>query len=312
MRGLKWRITSGGVPVLRLHYTADLAKCESAWLDRATSGYPGGVKSPRWRKEMEIDYGALSGQRLFPQWEQWSKGPIVCEPFDPVGYILYGSYDHGWRHPAAYYVHGISPDGHIVTLWEFHAEFVPYTDIAALIKGENVTLGDGRSFSGNPFHGKEKWIVADPSIWADDQESSTNTMKSVASLFEREGLYFRAGTRGGDTTVAEWLLGHYWADPQNPGYRITTQCPKLIWELGQQRHREFSASVAANRSQPEELVDKDNDGWDALKYFLHEFPVSPKPRKPATIPATFSRWQKQNKASRRGEPMKTYRRDVVR
>ena len=260
--GLTTRLTSSGIPVMRMHYSSDEAKRPGTpgfedWARQASSGYAGGMKSPRWRKEMEIDYGALGGTRLFPEWENWAaNGKIVIPPFDPVGYRLYGSFDHGWRNPASYHVHGINGDGAIVTLYELYGDHIPLQKIAEAIQGKDVTLTDGRRFRANPFAGKESFKVADPSIWAEDQPMADNTNKSIAELFRRSGVYFTKGERGGDTMVAEWLHGYYWRDPLLPLYRITTDCPKLIWEIGQQRHREFSAQVALNRDQPEELVDR--------------------------------------------------------
>ncbi|KKL88732.1 hypothetical protein LCGC14_1921710, partial [marine sediment metagenome] len=251
--GLSEKITSGRIPVLRLHYSSDPNKrpgtpAGDEWILEASQGYIGGTASPRWRKEMEIDYGALGGTRLFPEWEQWvAQGQIVIAPFQPTGYRLYGSYDHGWRNPAAFHVHGINGDGQIVTLWEFYASNVPVAQTARIILGECVVLGDGRRFDGNPFAGQETFKVADPSIWAQDQPMADNTMKSIAELFRRSGVYFTKGERGGDTMVAEWLHGHYWKDPRNPLLRITTNCPKLIWEIGQQRHKDDPPRVALHR-----------------------------------------------------------------
>lgn len=325
MPGLSERLTTGGLPVLRLHYSASEDKRPGTpdgdrWLADASEGYPGGVNSPRWRKEMEIDYTALSGTKLFPLWAQWQlNGHIVVPPFDPIGYKLYGSYDHGWRHPACYLVHGINADGLIVTLWEFWASHVPYLAIAKLIKGESVRVpGCGsschpeiREFQGNPYAGRELFKVADPSIYAEDKPQDDGTMKSTARLFRQEGVLFTAGEAGGDTTLAEWLLGHYWKDVLSPLYRMTTACPKLIWELGRQRHKDFSDAVGQTRAQPEELIDKDNDAFDALKYFLMRFPPTPRLKKAAEKPCSFSWWQQVAKKSQTGEALPSYQRQVV-
>jgi len=319
MHGLSERLTKSGIPVLRLHYSADPAKrpgTESGdrWLTEATQGYPGGVRSPRWKKEMEIDYGALGGTRLFPEWEQWQAR--ICIPaFTPHGYRLYGSYDHGWRHPACYLVHGISSDGQIVTLWEFFASQVPVGYIAKIILGESVVLADGRKFPGNPYAGEEVYRVADPSIWAEDQAMSDNTMKSIAKLFTMERVYFTKGERGGDTMVAEWLHGHYWKEPQAPLYRITRACPNLIREIGLQRHKDLSSQAAKDKAQPEQWVDKDNDAWDTLKYFLQRFPQRPEVESAAQTPNSFSWWRKQAIAQQEGtleaQPSFTMQREMI-
>jgi len=319
MDGLKFRISKGGIPVIRLHYSADPNKRPGTpegdrWIELEASGYPGGIQGPRWRKEMEIDYGAIGGMKVFPLMDQWiTQGRIIIPPFYPEGCKLYGSYDHGWRNPSAYYVHAINYDGQIRTVWEFYSAKVTVGEIARIINGQDVVTGDGRRFLGNPFAGQEVFKVADPQIWAEDQSMSDNTMKSVNHLFETADppVYFEPGDRGADTTVVEWILGHFWADPENPKWQITTDCPKLIWELGKLRHKEFSAKVALSRDQPEQLVDKDNHAWDSIKMFLKKFPPTPQELKEASKPATFSWWRKQAINAREGILPSTYRREMA-
>jgi len=313
LQGFSYRLAQQTIPVLRIHYSCHPGRVPGTvggegWKKDAAMRYPGGVDSPRWKKEQEIDYGALSGTKLFSKWEEWQRnGRIVIAPFDPRGYRLYASYDHGWRNPAAYHVHGVSPDGDIVTLWEFYANYVPAHQIAEIIKGKNIVTEDGRRFEGNPYSGQERFKVADPSIWAEDVPQADKTNKSTAWIFERCGVYFQEGERGGDTTVAEWLLGHFWKDPENPLYRITTDCSKLIWEIGQQRFRQFSDKVALHRDQPEELVDKDNHAWDDLKMFLKRFPPPQAKKKPGLIPNTLPWWKKQIQRQAMGLPVRSYR-----
>jgi hypothetical protein len=65
------RTTSLGFRVLRLHYSADpdkdpATKPGEAWYAEARRGMP----DARWRQEYELDYGALSGQLVFPTFEE--------------------------------------------------------------------------------------------------------------------------------------------------------------------------------------------------------------------------------------------------
>ena len=67
MKGLSVRTTSLGFSVLRLHYSADPDKDPATekgkhWYDEARRGMP----DARWIQEFELDYGALSGQLVFP------------------------------------------------------------------------------------------------------------------------------------------------------------------------------------------------------------------------------------------------------
>lgn len=316
MTGLTTRITKAGIPVLRLHYSADAKKRPGTtvgdrWLASATQGYTGGVNSPRWRKEMEIEYGAMQGTSLFPYWEQWRhEGRIVIPPFEPHGYRLYGSYDHGYRHPACYLVHGINTEGEIVTLWEAYHHLVTVTEWKQIINGQEVRTRDGRTLPGCPFPRESlTWIVADPSMWAEDKPMSEDTNKSTAWLFLQKPyqVFFTKGARGGDITIAEWLLGEYWADPMQPRWRITTECPNLIREIGLQRHKELSEQQALTRAQPEALVDKDNDCWDSFKYFAQKFPPSAAKPLVASRPNSFDWWRIQTARAAEGKPLATFK-----
>lgn len=296
--GFTTRITSKGIAVRRVHYSADSHKRPGTpngdlWVKEEARAYPMGTDDPRWQKEMEIKYGALGGSFVFPRWEIWkANGQIVIPPFDPVGYRLYASYDHGYNSPAAFLVHGMNNDGIITTLWEFYSDHVPAHQIAEIIKGNSVRLQDGRYFHGNPYAGRESFIIADPSIWAEDNPQYNGPNKSTAQIFRDCGVSMIEGERGADVTVAEWLVGHFWKEPLQPLYRIASCCEKLIWELGKLRHKEFSAQVAMSRNNPEDLVDKDNHAWDALKYFLRRFPPKPKLKMAEKTPNTFQWWRK--------------------
>lgn len=323
--GLSTRITSGGIPVLTIHYSADEAKrpgtpAGDAWLEAALMGYPGGLANPRWQKEMEIKYGAMGGVKLFPQWDQWKRnGAIVIPRLHLRGYQLYGSYDHGWRHPGCYLVHGINSDGCIITAWEMYGAHIPYQLWCKAIKGEDVLVhpcggechSAARVFPGNPYAGEEILRVADPSIWSEDQQQKDGTMRSLARLFRSEGVFLTEAQRGMDTTVAEWFHGHWWADPLKPLWRITENCGNLIREIGLQRHKELGERTALSRSQPEELVDKDNDAFDSLKYFAQRFPPAPQEKKMSTQPNSFAWWQQQAKRAKEGKPVQTYQRSMV-
>ncbi len=319
MDGFKVRITKSGIPVLRLHHTADPDKRPGTpegdlWLDRTSAGYPGGTRGPRWRKEMDIDYGALGGTKVFPDMEKYiSDGVIIIPSFAPEGGKIYGSYDHGWRHAASYHLHSINYDGDIVTFWEFYGERVTVSEIAKIINGQSITTSEGKRFEGSPYAGREVFKIADPQIWAEDQQMSDNPMKSISHLFETAypPVYFEPGDRGGDTTVIEWIMGYFWKDPKKPKWRITKTCPKLIWELGKLRHREFSSRVALNREQPEQLVDKDNHAWDDVKMFLKRFPPTPSEMQAAKKPGSFDWWKKQAQNVEEGGVAASYRREMI-
>lgn len=317
--GYEPRITKGGIGVLRYHYSADSNKRPGTsrgdqWLIEESRAYPMGMDDPRWMKEMEIKYGAMGGQHLFPRWEQWkANGRIVIHPYDPaVGTTrLYASYDHGWFNPASFHVHSVDSDGIITTIWEFYGSKFPVHQIVQIIKGYPGISDDGVRWDGCPYFCNIGYIVADPSMWNEDKPQATGPNKSTAAIFRELGVSMLPGERGGDLTVAEWLHGWFWKDPMNPRYRITSNCPKLIWEIGQQRRKEFSSQVAIRRNQPEELIDKDNHAWDDLKYFLKRFPPPERKKLAEATGNTFFWWKKQIQRQAEGRPIRTYHRAVM-
>lgn len=304
--GYSSRITGGGIGVVRYHYSADSnkrpgTKQGDVWLAEEARAYPMGTDDPRWKKEMEINYGALGGQHLFPKWELWRlKGDIVIPSYEAQNTKLYGSYDHGSFNPMAFHIHSVDSDGVITTVWELYGANVAAHQIATIVKGKEGFDQNGKRYEGCPYpYSSLSYIVADPSIWNEDKPQFAGPNKSTAQIFREMGVHMIPGERGGDITVANWLHGWYWKDPEHPRYRITEACPKLIWEIGQQRRKEFSAAVAMNRSQPEELVDKDNHAWDGLKYLLKKHPPPASFTKPETKPNTFAWWRKS--AQREGQ-----------
>lgn len=331
--GLSLKRTEDGVPVLRVHYSADEAKRPGTpvgdqWLAHALIGVVGGMSSPRWRREMEIDYGALGGTLVFPEWHAW-KRKVCPPPYQPDGQRLYGIYDHGWRNPACFMVIGHDRDKRPTVHWQCYASNVGVTDLAKIIRGQAVTTADGRHFPGNPYWGQLTWIKADPSIWNEDQVQNDGTNKSVAYLFSTKGVYMDPGKRGGDTTVASWLT-ELWA-PALPGCVVTCPphllemdttavrrgyagpgAPCLVWEVGRLRFRDWSNVQQLHHDFKEEIEDKDNHAWDGLKMHLQEFPPGA-PQKPThASTGSLHWWRMQRSREKLGLAPRPCRAEVAR
>jgi hypothetical protein len=88
-RGISTRTTSLGFHVMRLHYAADPDKDPDTeagrrWLEQAKAG----MSDARWKKEFEIDYGALSGQLVFPGFDPGIH-VVDCFKIDPNQWTIY-------------------------------------------------------------------------------------------------------------------------------------------------------------------------------------------------------------------------------
>jgi hypothetical protein len=302
MRGVEVYRSVAGIFCVKLHYTADpdkdpLTPEGAKWFEKAPDGYPGGINSSGWRREMEIDWDAAGGELCFPQLEIY-KSKIVVPPFTvPESWSLYGSFDYGHRNPSAFHVYAIDHDGDIWAVWEYYRSGQGYKAIAGFIRA-------------CPYYSRLSYLpIADPSIWARTQQvvgTDQNEMKSIAQLFfelpPNEQILFAPGKSGGDITVAEKINGDLWnveelKNGKAPRFRIMATCPMLIWELGKLRYKDWSGTMQEQRNLQESIVDKDNHAFDNFKMFMTMFFMTPAQEKPKKYeelktldPASYAEW----------------------
>ena len=265
-RGMKSWQTESGFWVLELHYTADPAKDPdrdgAKWVKEAVKGYPGGMKSPGWQTEMEINYDSGGGQKVFPFLSQ-TLSPVFVENIDPAWAMarmnVFAGYDYGTNNPSAFIVWGMTEDGKLYALWELYEPCRDYKQHFNRIKR-------------CPYFEKLEYIAADNKIFSKTQQTA-NGLKSVGELFHEEEIYISPARQGVDYPIAMRFLGDYWADPQKPRAFITKACPNLRMEARALKFQEHvSGLVSAKKNNPEKLVDKFNHAWDATAYALDRKP----------------------------------------
>ena len=86
-----------GVYVLRVHYTADPAKCDPAWIAEQKKG----TTAAAWEQEMEINFNVIQAKAWFPEFRRdfhVAKAPLVPIPGRPV----HRGWDYGLT-PATVY-----------------------------------------------------------------------------------------------------------------------------------------------------------------------------------------------------------------
>ena len=115
-KGIHSGISSEGIKVIRIHYSADPEKDPDTergakWLKTELQGYRGKT-DPRWRKEMEIDFEAHGGQLLFPYLLEHQQ-KIFVKPQGVEGLRLTAGLDYGTRNPSAFEVLGADYDKNI-------------------------------------------------------------------------------------------------------------------------------------------------------------------------------------------------------
>lgn len=291
--GMRSWETPSGFSVLEIHYRADQEKNPSTergakWLKRAAKAYPdGGMKSPGWQREMEIDYAALGGSPVFP---------FLTDPDSPVlvpemmmrevkrrKMSLWAGYDYGSTNPSAFIVWGQDPiTRDFYSLWELYEPCRGYRQHVEKIRA-------------CPYMSSKmvKMVRCDHSLGSKNQQGEGG-LKSIVDLFGREGVHMIPGRKGAGDTLRVMML-EWWSDvdkwrewdreeearldrglaprKRKPRCYITGGTPKLWWELQRLRYEEFSSAKTASRKNvPERIMDKDDHAFQASAYILDTMP----------------------------------------
>ena len=96
--GVKARRLPSDFAHLRIHYTANPLK-RGDWALSASAKY-GGIDDPRWQREMEINYNAYTGQRIWPLLSNLHDAHYNV--YDG-NWAVWRSLDQGIRHPTVCY-----------------------------------------------------------------------------------------------------------------------------------------------------------------------------------------------------------------
>jgi len=264
LNGLEIYDTKDGFKVAKLHYSADPSKVQENGepVPELVEGYIGGKSGAAWRKEMEIDFTAYSGQTLCYQIIQDFRSKIVVDRYVKETDYKYGSLDWGRNNPASFTVYAVDEDGHIHSAYEIYLNNTSVPDFCSLIKD-------------CPYYPSLNWISADPSMWNRNQEDLQD-LRSLYDKFFDEGVILQKGKSRDDTIAINELLD-MWdrLDINEPKFTISPRCVKQIWEFERLRYKEITTAMVEFSNYKETLVDKDNHSWDNFKYFISKLRATP-------------------------------------
>lgn len=278
MQGISTRKTKLGWNVIRIHYSADPDKnpntaAGAAWLASAKSG----LSDARWRKEYEIDYGALGGQLVFPMFdESIHVVPGDLEELSPQKFTIWLGADPHPRTPDAFLWLGIDSNGEmsvVCSWWPEENKLV--RESAATIKAVH------EGFPGlRPRY--QVMDVAGANFNVDEEHNFFDS-------YRNEGLYFQRAKRNMDLsgyeliaaalTPTEFVVGN--EKKQRPRLTIWDGCgdnAKLIHQIKNLRYREWKGNVD-DKDPPEEPRQKERHLIDCLSYILLDEPRFIRPRK---------------------------------
>lgn len=108
------RIPGSDIPVLRIHYSAD----DSLSAERIASMKAKYTNPQIWAREMEVEYEALEGERVFPEYSPSINDAPPFDCSDPRYWTIWHACDPHGRTPNAFNWVGFGSDGDAFVLGE--------------------------------------------------------------------------------------------------------------------------------------------------------------------------------------------------
>jgi len=246
MKGLKV-ITNprNGFRVITLHYSANPEKATPEWKARTKKGMP----DHGWMREMEIDYGAMGGQLIFPQMREYEE-KIICQPFDVTHFRKCGSIDYGGsRSPFSFHVYMVDYNDKKYAIWE-HYKIDPYL------------RNHAEAIKTCPYFEGLEYITIDPACNAKLPQKERGPTSIIQILAEEYKIYTILGNNNREAGRQRIADCWYNLEEEEPFFYIWPNCVNMI--------REFK-----NLRWPEEMKDDvvgDDHAYDECRYFFMSRP----------------------------------------
>jgi hypothetical protein len=275
MRGVSIRQIPAGKPgegtkVVRLHYLAD---------PTMTAGRIAALKSQytseaRWNREMEIDYGALGGQLVFPGFDEGIHVVPDRLPLDEKYNTVWLACDPHPRTAHAFVWLAVNREGELAVVWSWWPQerheregMVVKDYVEGLRAVENAKLF--------PASHIELMDVAGRSFNAEEE-------KSYFDKYREHGVYFNPAKKNRDLVGFDLINEALQPRPytvgdkteQRPLLTIMRGCgdnDELVWQMRFLRYREWKG-IVTDKDAPEEPQQKDRHLVDCLSYILLDGP----------------------------------------
>jgi hypothetical protein len=271
MRGISTRTTSLGWNVFRLHYSADDAKDPRTpegrrWLVEAKKG----ISDARWRKEFEIDYCALGGQLVFPEWDP-STHFVPLFTLNPDHWTMWMACDPHPRTPHAFVWLAVNRIGRMTVPFSWWPEDSATEDSRLTVKDYVEKVKLIHAYLG--FDARYKVMdVAGKSFNASEETSYFDAYRDA-------GLYFQPAKKNRDLSGFELINQALKLKPYDvgngpemqPTLTLMQGNDELAYQISHLRFAEFRGNVLDKES-PQMPIEKRRHLVEALCYILLDKP----------------------------------------
>jgi hypothetical protein len=287
-RGVQVKRTSGGIPVVRLHYSAHPERdpeTHPEWKKVERKTY---TSQAAWDREQEVIDEAGGGELVFADTlvTHWKKIVITNPEWRPdPSWRIEAGFDHGKTNPTAFERCYVDDEGTMYFCGEYYEPGLEVWQHTPNLK----RMADIRKISA---------AYGDPTIFDQTMQQSQGIIrpgqaqeraKSINELYIEQGIALFSPFWGdrSDVSFSARLMLH-WANlaEREPTLKIVCRnyterpvpglhhwdCPNLLWELMRTRRVKLSAQQLLSRNVSEAIVDKDNHAQDAMKYVVMSHP----------------------------------------
>lgn len=276
MKGLSIRTTSLGFQVLRLHYSCDPEKDPTTeqgkrWYEEARRG----MADARFRQEYELDYGALSGQLVFPTFEETIHVVPDQVRIDPKCSTVWMACDPHPRTAHAFLWLAVNKEGEMAVAWSWWPQ-ERHERESLVVKNYAEGL---RDVDESPLGLKPYYCLMDVA----GRSFNATEEKNYFDVYRNEGVYFYPAKRNRDLSGYDLINEALKPRPYTLG-DVTEERPQLtIWkgcgdndvlvhQLKSLRYKEWKGNVT-DKDAPEEPQQKERHLIDCLSYILLEEPT---------------------------------------
>jgi hypothetical protein len=264
MKGIStWR-NDNSFFVCQVHYTADPDKNPDTdrgkrWLNEAKKG----LSEASWRKEYEIDWFALTGNLIYPDFDR----SVHCiEPFKiPAEWTRYMAIDPGLRNPTAVLWAAVDPDENVFVYDEHYVAEKTVDWHSEIIKQKESYKGnDGKIINDRIFI-----RLIDPAA------SSRSPLNKVSILdeYRRYGIVCKTANNDVITGInrvnqflsTDSLTGH-------PRLLFFRTLKNTIGEIEHYRYEDSFSDKSESRDPTEKPIKKKDHLLDCLRYIVMENP----------------------------------------
>ena len=302
MRGVARFKSRGGIPGIRIHYSADPDKDPGTekgrdWFTSQVAKTPGGYEGPNWQAHMEISPEAITGTRCFDYFPQ-IEGRVVVDdvPNDIAALWVLGSgADYGTRNPSVLTIFGLDYHGNAYALREISEPG------GTVHKREGVTKGGiaglAQLWKLDPFWHRINGTIQMDSTTEAQNQNTEGGLTSVMQMFANHGVFMQPAKARGDIAddlTINWLHER-WAGHEDPDWAPTffvcRGCTGLINILKKAEYADWSpAAQSVNDLKKKMRPTVGMDSWDALKHWVVSLPQGPTRLRAAPPTGSFA-WQ---------------------